>query len=123
VVAFVPSAADSMEGTTHRSSEITLNGGCSEPYPPVVFCAASSHHLGQVDVRIAGANLEGVRDVPISAPDSSWSYLLTVTSKTDERISAHAVLAAQDAPVGSGIYFARATYAGGRRAVKIPVVR
>ena len=94
VVAFVPSPTDSMEGTTLRSSEITLNGGCSGAYPPVVFRAASSHHLGQLEVRLSGTNLSGVSSVPICAPDSSWSYPLALTSKTDERISAQAVLAA-----------------------------
>ena len=94
VVAFVPSAADSMDGTTLRSPEITLNGGLADPYPPIVFRAASAHHLGQLDVSLMGANFEGVSSVPISAPDSSWSYSLALTSKTDERITAHAVLAA-----------------------------
>jgi hypothetical protein len=94
VVAFVPSSSDSMEGTTLRSSEITLNGGFSGSYPPVVFRAASSHHFGQLDVRLAGANLGGVSSVPISAADASWIYPLTLISKTDERISAQAVLAA-----------------------------
>jgi len=94
VVAYVPSPSDSMEGTTLSSSEITLNGGFSGSYPPVVFRAASSHHLGQLDVQLTGANLEGVNSIPISAPDSSWSFPLTLTSKTDERINAQAVLAA-----------------------------
>lgn len=94
VVSFVASAADSMEGTIIRSPEITLNGGCSGPYPPVVFRAASTHHWGQLEVQIAGANLSGISSVPICASDSSWAYPLSLTSKTDERVTAHAELAA-----------------------------
>ena len=94
VVAFLPSVQDSMEGMIVRSSEVTLNGGCTDAYPPLIFRAASSHHLGQLDVRLTGVNLAGVSSVPISAPDSSWSYSLTVMSQTDEKLGAHAVLAA-----------------------------
>lgn len=94
VVSFLASTVDSMEGTIIRSTEITLNGGCAGAYPPVVFRAASTHHWGQLDVQIAGANLNGVSSVPISAADSSWTYPLSLTSKTDERVAAHAELAA-----------------------------
>jgi hypothetical protein len=94
VVGFAPSFTDSMEGATERSNEVTLNGGCATPYPPVVFRAASTHRLGQLDVRLVGANLRGVGSVPISARDSSWTYPLALTSKSDSRITARAVLAA-----------------------------
>lgn len=94
VVGFTPSSQDSMDGTTERSNEITLNGGCSGTYPPVVFRAASTHRLGQLDVRLVGANLEGVGSVPISALDSAWTHPLSVTSKSDSRLAARAVLAA-----------------------------
>lgn len=94
VVSFVASAADSMEGTIIRSPEITLNGGFSGTYPPVVFRATSTHHWGQLDVQIVGANLGGVSSIPICASDSSWTYPLSLSSKTDERVTARAELAA-----------------------------
>jgi FlgD Ig-like domain len=93
-IAFVPSESDSMEGTTLRSPEVTLNGGCNAAYAPVVFRASSTHHLGQLDVRLRGTNLDAVNSVPISAPDSSWTYPLSVESKSSEQLTAHAVLAA-----------------------------
>jgi len=94
VVAFEASPTDSMAGTTIRSGEITLNGGCGGSYPPVVFRAASTHRLGQLDVRLVGTNLDQVTQVPISARDSSWTYPLTLTTKSSECVSAHGVLAA-----------------------------
>ena len=116
VVAFVAQAADSMVGTTIRSSEITLNGGCAGPYPPIVFRAASTHRLGQLEVRLVGANLKSVGSVPISALDSSWSYPLTLASKTDEQITAHAGLAA---PL-SEIVVGAAEEGGGLGAALVP---
>ncbi|OGU10462.1 MAG: hypothetical protein A2W29_04530 [Gemmatimonadetes bacterium RBG_16_66_8] len=94
VVAFVPAGPDSMQGTTLRSPEVTLNGGCELSYPPIIFRASSSHHLGRLDVRLAGANLGAVASVPISATDYSWGYPLAVTSRSDEAITAGAALAA-----------------------------
>ncbi len=83
-----------MEGTTVCSEELTLNGGCVGNYPPVVFRATSTHHLGRLDVRLVGANLLKVTSVPISAHDSSWTYPLEVSSRSDSQVTAHALLAA-----------------------------
>jgi hypothetical protein len=94
VVAFAPSLSDSMDGVTHRSGDITLNGGCAASYPPVVFRAASTHRHGQLDVELVGVNLGAVASLPISARDSSWTYPLAVTSKSDTRVIGHAELAA-----------------------------
>jgi len=94
VVAFQVTGSDSMTGTTIYSAEITLNGGCDGAYPPVVLRASSTHRLGQVDVQLVGAYLQPIASVPISAVDSSWTYPLAITSKSDGRVTAHGVLAA-----------------------------
>ena len=93
-VAFVAAFGDSMSGTVAKSNVITMNGGCSGGFQPVVFRARSTHRLGDLKVEMTGVNLDGVDEVPIAALDSSWTYSLPVVTKSDQALTARASIAA-----------------------------
>ena len=94
VVAFLPAPGDSMTGTVVQSNVITMNGGCSGGFQPVVFRARSTHRLGELTVEMAGVNLDRVNEVPIAALDSSWTYALPVVAKSGQALMARATIAA-----------------------------
>ena len=70
------------------SNEVTLNGGVSDPYPPVVLQASTSHSTTQFEVRTVGVGLPGVIDAMAQAPDSVWSLPLEITERSDTGLTA-----------------------------------
>ncbi|MBI5710258.1 MAG: hypothetical protein HZC42_08155 [Candidatus Eisenbacteria bacterium] len=71
-----------------ESNEVTFNGGVSDPYPPVVLYASSSHPSTQFVVRAVGTGLGRVVGVMVHAPDSVWSLPSQITEQNDSTLTA-----------------------------------
>lgn len=77
-----------------ESNEVTYNGGIVGECPPVVLRATSVHRSLQLRVTAIGSGLNAAGSMSITAPDSSWSLPLTVTSRTDGSVTGVASVAA-----------------------------
>lgn len=74
VVALDPTDPDS--DRVVESNEVTLNGGVSGDYSPIVLRASRSHPTADLRIEAVGIGLSNAPRVEIAAPDTAWRLTL-----------------------------------------------
>ncbi len=77
-----------------ESNEVTFNGGIDDNYEATMLAASSAHTSLTFQLTAIGSGLQGVQTIALHASDASWTVPLTVTSSSDNSLTAVASLAA-----------------------------
>ncbi len=80
-------ATDANSGSLIESNEITLNGGSSAEYAPVVVSTGVSHESSTLSITALGVGLAGVVAGSLGAPDGVWSVPLSIASQSDSSLT------------------------------------
>ena len=63
--------------------EVTVNGGTTRPYPPLLLAAHARQDGGEVTVIVSGVGLSDVQAVTLASESSNTVYRLAIAAKTD----------------------------------------